>query len=136
MANNITWKYVKPIPDDSAIIRVLYTNGITLPEGLVECLWMNNGGRPSEYLFDTERSTGYVFNSLFSYRESDPYFIGSFLSSDLLDSGNYPIAIEASGDIVCFDVKSERFVLMRSESGAFELIDTNSNPGLFQALNP
>ena len=126
------WKYVKPLKNADAIRAFCKRQGIDLPESLRMCLERNNGGRPSEPQFDTDKRRGYVFNSLYSYNEGDANSIFNVYASAYEGPKLFPIGIEASGNSICADLKTGVLVLVNHECGEVETIDYSSNPGLFE----
>ena len=91
----------------------------------------HNSGHPSTKGFDTDIDKGYVFNSIYSYNPDDANSIYRTYECVFKGTDLYPIAIEASGNTVCFDLNRKQLVLWNHESEEAETIDTSSNPELF-----
>jgi hypothetical protein len=71
----------------------------------------HNSGHPSTKGFDTDIDKGYVFNSLYSYNPDDANSIYRTYECVFKGTDLYPIAIEASGNTVCFDLNRKQLVL-------------------------
>lgn len=131
---SITWKYVKPLKHDEAVRTFLRQYKVSLPEHMISFLESCNSGRPSCPSFDTSKQDGCVFNSLYSYNTGDANDIAKTYEQVFFGSNLYPIAIEAAGNVVCFDLVKHKLVLWNHESDEVELIDTNSNQELFDEI--
>lgn len=116
----VKWKYVKPLKNKSVVQDFLIAHKIKLPDLLVKCIIENNGGRPSEYLFDTCKRKGYVFQSLFSYNEADKNNIYKIYSNLFADSDMYPLGLESAGNVICYDQKDKKYVLWNHEKNVYE----------------
>lgn len=113
---NMKWKYVKPLKNQLAVRNFLKENHIHLPEELVKTISENNGGRPSKFLFDTDRRKEYVFQSLFSYNKEDTNSIYNIYFDIFENSDLYPIGMEAAGNIICYHLKEDKYVLWNHEN--------------------
>jgi len=120
--SELTWKYVKPLKSDGAVTDFLRAHNIFLPESLVACITKNNGGRPSEKLFDTDKGKEYVFKSLLSYNEGDLDCIHSFFPVLFEGTSLYPIGTDSSGNFICYDTAKGNYILLNHESNTRELI--------------
>ena len=69
--NNITWKYVKPLVDPTAIERFESDHAVQFPLDLKEVLKAYNGGRPSLKYYDLGEIKDKEFKTLLSFNESD-----------------------------------------------------------------
>lgn len=118
--DKILWKYVKPLKNEEIIKNFLQEHNIELPKQLIECITKNNGGRPSTYLFDTNKGKEYVFQSLFSYNYEDKNSIYKIYSSIFENSILYPLGIDASGNIVCYHQEKKTYVLWKHENDELE----------------
>lgn len=122
--NSIIWKYVKPLKDRQYIKKFEVENGITIPQDLKECIFNNNGGRPSVKVYDTSKSSGRVIKTLLSYNEEDIEKIYKILplfkenSMCLL-----PFASDPSGNFICVDLENkDSIVLWLHETNTTEYI--------------
>ena len=118
----MTWKYVKPLKKSDAVDSFLRKYSITLPKELVKCIANNNGGRPSEKLFDTNKGKEYVFKSLLSYNDDDVECIYRVYPRLFEGTSLYPIGTDASGNFVCFDTVEEKYILLKHETNSKEVI--------------
>lgn len=123
IVQKLTWKYVKPLHDNQAVTVFLQKNSVTLPEDLVDFLTSNNGGRPSEKLFNTDKGKGYVFKSLLSYNDEDKENIGKVYPRLFEGTTLYPIGSDASGNFVCYDMVSKQYILLKHETNSREIIE-------------
>lgn len=133
--DKFSWLFVIPLDDPCAVDKFLCSVGTNLPAGLRACLATNNAGTPSIETFSTVEGGRYAFKALFSYNAGDAESIDRFYPL-LVDACalSYPIALEAAGDVVCYDEAADGFVLIRHETGTIEVIDASSNPALFASL--
>lgn len=127
----VEWKYVKPLKKADALESFCERQGVVLPDGLRAFLELNNGGRPSKPFFDTDKRSGYVFNSLYSFNEGDSNSVFDAYASAYVGSKLFPIGIEASGNSICTDLQTGALVPLNHETGKLEKIDYTSNPELY-----
>ena len=120
--NNITWKYVKKLNDPDVVTEFLKKNHVILPAALVECLVQNNGGRPSEKDFSTNKGEGYVCKNLLSFNEKDKESVYKFYPDMFRGTTLFPFAMDASGNFVCYDMKKRKYVLWKHETDSVEII--------------
>ena len=120
--SDLTWKYVKPLRFDNVVSDFLRLHNISLPDPLLACITKNNGGRPSEKLFNTDQGKEYVFKTLLSYNEEDLECIYRFFPTVFDGTSLYPIGIDSSGNFVCFDTSNGNYILLNHETGVRELI--------------
>ena len=130
----ITWKYVKPLRHANAVENFLLHHKVRLPRETIAFLASHNGGRPSSPAFDTRVHDGFVFNSLYSYNEGDVNYIVKTYEYGFADTNLYPVALEAAGNIICFDLTTRKLVLWNHETDDLEEIDVNSNNELFESM--
>lgn len=121
VVNKITWKFVKPLKNKFAVEEFLKEKRIELPDGLVECIRDNNGGRPSVFLFDTNKRNEYVFQSLFSYNYGDKCNIYDIFPN-FEKTKYFPIGLEAAGNIICYEMDNRNYVLWNHETAEIEII--------------
>ena len=118
----ITWKYVKKLDNSDSVSRFLKHYHIILPTGLIACLEQNNGGRPSEKDFNTNKGKGYVFKNLLSFNENDKESIYKFYPDLFRGTALFPFALDSAGNIICYDVKNKKYVLWKHETDTIEVI--------------
>lgn len=119
---NITWKYIKPLENSLAVKNYLIEQQVVLPVDLVELLEKCNGGRPSDKTIITDTSNEYVFKSLFSFNKKDTGSIYNIYPDLFGDSALFPFGSDSSGNIICFNTKSQSFVLYNHETDRIEKI--------------
>lgn len=118
----ITWKYIKPLKDDSSVKSFLNEHGISLPAPLVALLEKNNGGRPSEKIIKTKNKREYVFKSLLSYNPDDLECIYRIYDESFEDKQVYPLGFDAAGNMVCYDLANSEYCLYNHETDLLEPI--------------
>ena len=116
----ITWKYVKPLVDSNCIRTFLKEHKIILPNGLIDILEKNNGGRPDNRDIRTIEGKEYVFKSMLSYNLEDKETIYMVYPELFEDTGLYPIASDAAGNFICYDLKTKKYKLYNHETGVAE----------------
>jgi hypothetical protein len=82
--------------------------GIKFPNDYKECAMKYGGGIPQPQVFDVENWGEAVFDRIFSFDSSDPYYyIANEWNGikDRLIDGIYPIACEGFGNDICFDYR-------------------------------
>ncbi|MEG0915050.1 MAG: SMI1/KNR4 family protein [Christensenellaceae bacterium] len=126
--DQITWKYVKPLHDFQAVRNFLRQQKCSLPEGLIECLEKNNGGRPSIKLFDTNVSCGYVFKALLSYNEDDLENIYMVYPTMFQSKMIYPIGTDSAGNFICYNLAHGNYILWKHETNKEEAIILSPAP--------
>ena len=116
------WKYVKPLENNSTVKTFLERNEVELPNDLVKLLEKYNGGRPSNKVIITDTKMEYVFKSLMSFNSEDIGSIYNVYPELFGDSSLFPFGSDAAGNFVCFDTKSQSFVLYNHETDKTEKI--------------
>ncbi len=118
----ITWKYIKPLDDPTAVKRFLKTYNVELPDKLIESIEQFNGGRPSEKQIITSSNREYVFKAMLSYNEKDRETIYSVFPELFKDTPLFPFASDAAGNFICYDMTQKQCVLLNHESNQTETI--------------
>ena len=121
----LTWKYVKPLKNQRAVEIFLSKYQISLPITLIQCLSVNNGGRPSKKIFDTDKGKEYVFKSLLSYNEDDKECIYNVYPNLFKGTSLFPIGTDAGGNFVCYDTSMDKYVLFKHETNTLETVVWN-----------
>ncbi len=120
----ITWKYIKPLDDPSAVKDFLKAQNVTLPKKLVESIENYNGGRPSEKQIITSSKREYVFKAMLSYNQKDKETIYSVYPDLFKGTRLFPFASDAAGNFICYDMKQKKSVLLNHENNQTETITT------------
>ena len=118
----LTWKYVKPLNDPTAVKNFLDKYGVSLPITLIEIMEKYNGGRPSEKAIITDTNREYVFKSMLSYNMSDKDTIYSIYPEVFGKTNWFPFASDAAGNFVCYDTQDDEYVLYNHETNKGERI--------------
>ena len=116
------WKYVKPLEDSDSVRAFLKKYRINMPKSMIETLETYNGGRPADKRILTSAKREYVFKTLLSYNENDKETIYSVYPDPFRKLGLYPIASEAAGNYVCYDVTNRNWVLYNHEVDRVERV--------------
>jgi hypothetical protein len=122
---NVDWKYVKKLTNESAVKDFEEKFQMTLPDDLKQCIKAHNGGRPSKNIFDTEKTKERVFKTLLSFNDTDVENIYKYfpiirrVSKSLI-----PFASDPSGNFLC--VRDGRIVLYLHETDEIEEIKADS----------
>lgn len=93
-----------------------------LPDKLIESMEQFNGGRPPEKQIITSSQREYVFKAMLSFNEKDRETIYSIYPRFFEGSNLFPIASDAAGNFICYDLKIRKFVLLNHENNQTELI--------------
>ncbi len=118
----ITWKYIKPLDDPSAVTSFLNAYNVELPDKLIESIEKFNGGRPSEKQIITSANREYVFKSMLSYNRNDKDTVYSVFPELFKGTQLFPFASDAAGNFICYDMKLKNCVLLNHESNQAETI--------------
>ena len=118
----ITWKYIKPLDDPSAVKAFLKAQNVTLPKKLIESIENYNAGRPSEKQIITSSEREYVFKAMLSYNQKDRETIYSVYPALFNGTHLFPFATDAAGNFICYDMEQKRCVLLNHESNKTETI--------------
>lgn len=119
---DITWKYVKSLNDSNAVKNFLSKHNIHLPKELIECLEINNGGRPSQNIFHTVNSNEHVFKSLLSYNKNDAETIYMVYPNLFKNNTLYPIGTDESGSYICYNYVDGKYVYWNTDYHKKEII--------------
>ena len=116
----LTWKYVKPLNDPTAVKSFLQKHNVSLPASLIEIIEKYNGGRPSEKIIVTADNNEYVFKSLLSFNRTDKETIYSIYPDVLKETNLFPFASDAAGNFICYDLKKKKTILYNHETAQSE----------------
>lgn len=125
--NEVIWKRVKPLVDDTSIEQFEKNYNIVFPKELNELIVNNNGGRPSLNVIKAEDNTELEIKCLLSFNNGDieniyvviDYFIENFNKKII------PIASESSGDYFCIDLDSNAIVYWKHENNELNFVAKN-----------
>lgn len=117
-------KYIKPIMDETCIVRFQEIIGVKFDESYVDFILKNNGGRPEKNLILLGDGAEYILNKFLSFNETDKeniYKAKKRVEED--DVSLIPFASDPAGDYFCF--LSGRIYLYDHETGgAKEIADS------------
>lgn len=117
----ISWKYVKKLNSQTCINEFLNKYNLKIPKELMDCLIMNNGGRPSLKTFDTTKRKDCEFKSLLSFNKNDRETI--YKVYDLFNNTQiFPFGTDSAGNIICYDTKNKCYVFYNHEYNNYEKI--------------
>lgn len=96
----LTWKYVKPLQNPSAIEEFETKYNVSFPSDLKSILKEYNNGRPSLKIFDSETSKEHEFKKLLSFNLADAENIYDFIDTDRKTKGFVPFANDPAGNLI------------------------------------
>jgi len=97
--NELTWKYVKPLSNPTAIDEFEKAHGVVFPDDLKEILVANNGGRPSLRYYDLPKDKDKEFKTLLSFNMDDIETIYKRYPVDSADKSLLPFASDPAGNL-------------------------------------
>ncbi|MCX7568687.1 SMI1/KNR4 family protein [Tumebacillus sp. DT12] len=108
--NNLVWKYVKRRSSLEEIRKVEQELGVGFPTDYVECVLVNDGGRPRPNEVQLPSGHEVVFGVLLSFAEDDSNsLIESYrILEERLPTGVVPFADDPSGNCFCFDFSQDK----------------------------
>jgi hypothetical protein len=111
---NLTWRRAKPLDNDELVNKFENEFAVKLPETFKIFIVDHNKAKPVPNLFNTEKSKGNVFNSLFSFNESDEN--NMFNNLRILKESGFPqhlvpFARDPFGNYLCFDANNDDTVV-------------------------
>ncbi len=119
----LIWKYVKPLREKGVVEKFLRDNNILLSDEIVACLKENNGGRPMNEVFDTDKSKERIFKALLSYNKTDRETIYSCYPGIFREKGLFPLATDPAGNFISVDLRNNNAIIFfELESGTKEFI--------------
>lgn len=121
------WKYVKPLSSTENINEFESLVKYSLPDEFKNCILCNNGGRPSKKVFDTDTQKERAIKSFLSFNKEDKETVWKIQDWNREDlSGKYvAFAIDNFGNLVCFEINSNKIVFFNHENGKIEQIADN-----------
>ena len=97
--NELTWKYVKPLSNPTAIDEFEKAHGVVFPGDLKKVLVANNGGRPSLRYYDLPKEKDKEFKALLSFNIDDRETIYKRYPVDSADKSLLPFASDSAGNL-------------------------------------
>ena len=97
------WYRIKPLSQDTAVIKLEQDYGVSISSKLKECILSNNGGRPKPNALQLKNGQEYDVKLLLSYNESDSeniyrvirFFVEKFNGKAI------PFATDSAGNYYC-----------------------------------
>ena len=103
---NMSWKYVSPLKDTTAIDKIEKKYHYELPAEFKACVLQNNAGMPSRSILKCPENE-YVFGGLISFNKDDLDSIYEFIKPFEVDDGKkvklFPFGLDPFGNFYCFD---------------------------------
>lgn len=110
-----SWKYVKKLENPMVVREYLEEHNIKLPEILVNCIEKYNGGRPENKVIRTSTNGEHVFKTLLSYNHNDKETIYGIYPELFRDTNLFPVASDAAGNYICYDLVDGKYVFYNHE---------------------
>lgn len=116
------WKYVKPLTSEELINEFECMVKYSLPNDFKACVMEHNGGRPERRAFDTDVSKERELKSFLSFNKEDKETIWKIhdWNHEELKDKYVAFAIDNFGNLICFDVCSNRIVFMNLDDMSIE----------------
>lgn len=114
-------KSVDSIDDYECLMKYVFSDSFR------RCVIANNGGRPNEKIFDTNKAKGYELKSFLSFNKEDRETIWkvSDWNKEELSNKYIPFAIDNFGNLICFDINTDKIVFINHENMTIEIIADN-----------
>lgn len=116
----IIWKFNKPISMEE-IVSFENETGKTLSEALKQCVLINNGGRPIQHLFDTDKESEMEIKRLLPFNKDTQESVYLFIN--ILDENSIPFAITPSGDLI-YEKKSIIYLWEHEKEESYQIADS------------
>ena len=121
------WKYVKTLSSVECIDEFENLVEYSFPDEFKNCILSSNGGRPSKRMFDTDIQKERAIKSFLSFNKDDKETVWKIQDwkKEELSSRYVAFPIDNFGNLVCFDIYSNKIVFFDHENGEIELIADN-----------
>lgn len=121
------WKYVKPLVSSEYINEFEGLVRYSFSDEFKNCILSNNGGRPSRKMFDTDFQKERALKSFLSFNKEDKetvWKIYDWNKKELSDK-YVAFAIDNFGNLICFEIISEKVIFLNHENNNVEQIANN-----------
>lgn len=121
------WKYVKPLTSTSLIDDFEALTKYRFCQSFKDCVINNNGARPSNKAFDTDKTKERMLKSFLSFNKEDRETVWKIFEWCKEDLGDkfVPFAIDNFGNLICFDKSNDNVVFLDHEVASCELVADN-----------
>ena len=121
------WKYIKKlksidlIDDFECMAKYVFCNAFR------NCVIVNNGGRPSKRLFDTDKVKERELKSFLSFNKEDRETVWKIFewNKEELTNKYVPFGIDNFGNLICFDANNDKIVFVNHEDMSVEAVAEN-----------
>ena len=124
MNNELTWKYISKLTNDTAVDVLEMKYHFRLPDSLKDCIKVNNGGIPSLSKFEMPNGEKHIFGGLLSFNENDDDKVYDYIQVFENADGNslkmFPFGLDPFGNFIC--VEDEKIVFFDHEEETTEAI--------------
>lgn len=121
------WKYVKPLETEKFIKEFEEKEKYNFCEAFIKCVQLNNGGRPTKSLFNTNKTKERAIKKILSFNRDDVeniWDINDWNSKEL--NGKYIVfGIDNFGNLICFDKNNGTVIFFSCEDLSTEFIATD-----------
>lgn len=120
----MNWKYVKKLKGIDLINEYEHLVNYTFDDFFKKCVIDNNGGRPSDSAFDTDKVNEREIKSLLSFNHEDAETVWNIFEWSKEDlKGRYiPFGIDNFGNLICFDASNGNVIFLNHENNNAEFI--------------
>ncbi len=127
----MNWRSVKPLLTESIIEEFEKYVDYKFEDSFIECIRSNNGGKPSHKVFNTSKTKERVISCLLSFNREDSTNVwitndwNGFMADWNKDghmNGYVAFALDAFGNLICFEKSTGCVVLINHEDQSIEKI--------------
>ncbi|MGL4607584.1 MAG: SMI1/KNR4 family protein [Eubacteriaceae bacterium] len=122
----ITFKYIKPLRDVACITDFEKEFECKFDKDFINCIKINNGGRPSVKVFDTSNTAERTIKKLLSFNKDDDENIwkaNTFLKN--INEALIAFAMDSFGNYICFQKDENNIVFFEQETETIEKVADN-----------
>lgn len=130
----VNWRSIKPLRSDNIINDFEKEINYSFPDDFKEFVKTNNGGHPSHKMFNTKVVKERVLNNMLSFNKEDNCNIWKMNDwngkmkdwSKHGEMANYvAFAMDALGNLICFDKTNDKIVFVNHENLSVEYISNS-----------
>ena len=121
------WKYVKKLKSEDLINEFECLVKYAFCDSFRQCVIVNNGGRPSQKAFDTDKTKERELKSFLSFNKEDRETVWKIFewNKEELTDKYVPFSIDNFGNLICFDANNDKIVFVNHENLSVEIIADN-----------
>lgn len=121
------WKYVKELKTVNLIDDYERLVKYAFCDSFKTCVVANNGGRPSNRVFDTDKVKERELKSFLSFNREDRETVWKIFewNKEELTNKYIPFGIDNFGNLICFNANNDKIVFVNHEDMSVENIADN-----------